>query len=66
MWVGFLISFPIALLIPTKGEIIFISAGGKTIDFIKSDSSINKIPSQSTKLITDFMQDQIEKMKDKK
>lgn len=56
----------IGMLIPTRNEAIFIIAGGKTIDFIKKDSSINRIPEQSTKLITDFMQKQIDNMKSKK
>lgn len=66
VWIICPISILAATLIPTKDEIIFIIAGGKTIDFIKHDSSINKIPAQSTKLITDFMQEQIDKMKSKK
>ena len=54
-----------ALFIPSKNDVIFIIAGGKTIDFIKSDTSINKIPAQTTKLITDYLQEQINKNENK-
>lgn len=55
----FIISFIFATLLPTKNEMIFIYAGGKTMDFIDSDTSINKIPAQTTKIITDYLEKQI-------
>lgn len=58
-----LILLPIAVLIPSKNDVIFIVAGGKTIDFIKNDTSINKIPAQTTKLITDYLDKQLEDKK---
>lgn len=53
-----------AIFIPSKDEVIFIVAGGKTIDFIKNDSSINKIPSQTTKYISEILQKEINKLDD--
>ncbi len=50
----------IACFIPSKDDAVFIIAGGKTMDFVESDSSINKLPAQTTKLITDYLQRQIE------
>jgi hypothetical protein len=61
----FTISLILALFTPSKNDVIFIIAGGKTIDFIKSDTSINKIPAQTTKLITDYLQEQINKNENK-
>lgn len=58
-----LILVPIAILIPSKDDVIFIVAGSKTIDFIKNDTSINKIPAQTTKLITDYLDKQLEENK---
>ena len=57
----FLISISTATVIflPCKDDAIFIIAGGKTMDFIQSDTSINKIPAQTTKLITDYLQEQL-------
>lgn len=49
----------ISIFIPTKNEMIFIYAGGKTMDFIDIDTSINKIPAQTTKIITDYLEKQI-------
>lgn len=54
-----------AIFIPSKDEVIFIVAGGKTIDFIKNDSSINKIPSQTTKYISEILQKEINKLDNK-
>lgn len=61
----FIISLIPTLFIPTKEDVIFIIAGGKTIDFVKSDTSINKIPAQTTKLITDYLDNKIKEFKNK-
>jgi len=62
----FAVSFGISLLgsilIPSKDEVVFIVAGGKTIDFIKNDSSINKLPGQTTKYISEILQKEINKL----
>jgi hypothetical protein len=47
------------LFIPTKEEAVIIFAGGKTIDFIEADSSIQKIPHQTTEIISKFMEKEI-------
>ncbi len=49
----------VSVFIPCKNDIIFIVAGGKTMDFVESDTSINKIPAQTTKLITNYLEQQI-------
>ncbi len=43
------------VFLPTKTDIIVIFAGGKAMDFVQRDSSINKIPAQTTKIITDHL-----------
>lgn len=58
----FLMSFILFILTPTKKDVIFIIAGGKTIDFVQQDSSINKIPGQTTKIISDFLDKKIKEM----
>lgn len=60
MWIGGVIVL-ISLFIPSKNEAILIVAGGKTMDFIQQDSSINKIPSQTTKIISNFLEKQLTK-----
>lgn len=52
----------VLVFLPTRDEAIFIVAGGKTIDFIQQDSSINKIPSQTTKAISVFLDNQIKEL----
>lgn len=53
-------------MMPTKSDMITIIVGAKVIDFAKTDSSIQKIPSQSTKIISDFLQGEIDKVKQTK
>lgn len=53
------------VFVPTKNEAIVIIAGGKTLDFIKQDSSLNKIPSQTTAIISQFLQNEIDTLKSK-
>lgn len=48
--------------IPSKDEAVLIMAGGKTMDFIQQDTSINKIPEQTTKLISDFLGKEINQL----
>lgn len=49
----------ISTILPSKDEVIFIVAGGKTMDFVQSDSSINKIPAQTTQLITKYLDEKL-------
>jgi hypothetical protein len=58
----FIISVFGSVFIPNKNEAIIIIAGAKTIDFIQKDESINKIPSQTTLLISKFLEDNINKL----
>jgi hypothetical protein len=55
----------IRVFIPSRNEIIFIMAGGKTMDYIQSDSSLQKIPYQATKLVSDYMEKSINEIKTK-
>jgi hypothetical protein len=50
------------VLTPDRDEAIFIMAGGKTLDFAAQDSSLQKIPAQTTLIISRFLEGQIEEM----
>jgi hypothetical protein len=50
------------VFVPTQKEAVVIFAGGKTIDFIEADSSIQKIPHQTTEMISKFMENEILEM----
>ncbi len=57
--------FIISVLSPSKNEVIFIVAGSKTLDFIQSDTSLNKIPAQTTAIISQFLNNQIKELEGK-
>ena len=61
---GFLF-ITISCFVPTKEEAILIVAGGKAMNFVESDTSINKIPSQTTALITEYLDKQLKEIKSK-
>jgi hypothetical protein len=60
--ISFLFSLLLNVFIPSQKEATFIIAGGKIIDFIKSDKNANKIPAQTTAITSSFLQKQIDKM----
>lgn len=60
-WMG-IICMLIVTLIPTRAEMIFIVAGGKTMDFVEKDSSIQKIPSQTTKIVSEYLDKKIKEI----
>lgn len=60
------ISSVIACLIPNKNEAILIMAGGKTMDYIQQDSSLSKVPYQTTAIISEYLDKTLKEMKEKK
>lgn len=52
----------VSIFLPTQKEAVLIVAGGKTIDFIQADTSIRKIPEQTTLLISSFFDKQIKEL----
>lgn len=44
------------LFIPTTHEAMFIALGGKTLDYVQADTSLQKIPAQTTKLIESYIE----------
>lgn len=63
-WPIYILSIASLIFVPTQKEAIIIFAGGKTIDFIEQDSSITKIPAQTTSIISMFMEKQIMSLQD--
>jgi len=61
IWLG-LGSLLLLTLLPSKNEAILIIAGGKTMDFIEKDKSINKIPSQTTAIISKYLDETLKEM----
>lgn len=61
-WAGIIATLMLAFM-PTKNDMIIIYAGGKTMDYVEQDSSLSKIPYQATKVISDYLDEQISEMK---
>ena len=59
----FIFSIIIACLIPTKNEMILIYAGGKTMNYVQSDTSLQKIPFQTTSIISEYLDKTLKEMK---
>lgn len=62
----FCLSVIAACLTPTKNEMILIYAGGKTMNYVQSDTSLSKIPYQTTSIISEYLDKSIKELKDKK
>lgn len=63
--IGFLFLL-ISAFIPTKNEVLLIMTGGKALDFVQSDTSLSKIPSQTTSIISQFLEKQLKELKSEK
>jgi Na+/H+ antiporter NhaC len=48
---------------PTKNEAIVILAGGKAMDYIQSDTSLSKVPYQTTSIISEYLDKTLKEMK---
>lgn len=55
-----LISGFFKVFIPNQTQTIAILAGGATLDYAQKDSSLSKIPYQTTQLVTKYLEKQIE------
>lgn len=62
----FVISTACACLVPSRNEAIIILAGGKTMDYIQSDTSLSKLPYQTTSLISTYFDKALKEMKEEK
>lgn len=59
IWVPILF-FVLYILTPNTKEAMLIIAGGKTLDYVQSDTSLQKIPYKATELILKKMEDYID------
>lgn len=59
VWVPILF-FVLYILTPNTKEAMLIIAGGKTMDYVQSDTSLQKIPYKATELILKKMEDYID------
>jgi len=59
IWVPILF-FVLNILTPNTKEAMLIIAGGKTMDYVQSDTALQKIPYKATELILKKMEDYID------
>jgi 4-hydroxybenzoate polyprenyltransferase len=52
----------LATLTPSRKEAVFILVGGKTLEWAASDTSLSKIPSQATAIISEYFDAQLNKL----
>ena len=64
-WTSLIIGI-LLVFTPTKNDMILIYAGGKTMDYVQSDSSLSKIPYQTTTIISEYLDKSINELKEKK
>lgn len=48
--------------IPTTKQMIFIIAGGKTLDYVSKDQSLRKIPGQVTEITTEWLDNKLKEI----
>lgn len=53
------------VFIPTRDDIILIYAGGSAIEYVKSDSSLQKIPYKATELILNKIDEKVKEIEKK-
>lgn len=58
---GFFVLFKV--FIPTQKDVIIIMAGGKTLDYVQSDSNLSKIPYKATAVIVEYLDKQLKDIK---
>jgi len=63
-WTSIIAGF-ILVFMPTKTDIILIYAGGKTMGYVQTDTSLSKIPYQTTAIISKYLDNSIKEMEKK-
>lgn len=61
----FFISITATVFIPTKNDAILIYAGGKAYEYVQKDSSLQKLPFQTTEYLKVVLQNEINEVKKK-
>ena len=64
-WIA-LVTGAFLVFLPSKNDMIMIYAGGKTMDYVQSDTSLSKIPYQTTAIISEYLDKSIKELKESK
>ena len=64
--IPFLILFILLqIALPSKTDLIYIVAGGKTLDFVKTDKSIQEIPGNTTEIVNNVLKLGVKELEEK-
>ena len=64
--IPFLILFILLqIALPSKTDLIYIVAGGKTLDFVKTDKSIQEIPGNTTEIVNNILKLGVKELEEK-
>lgn len=55
----------IQIALPNKTDLIYILAGGKTLDFVKTDKSIQEIPGNTTEIVNNVLKLSVKELEEK-
>lgn len=55
----------IQIALPSKTDLIYILAGGKTLDFVKTDKSIQEIPGNTTEIVNNVLKLSVKELEEK-
>ena len=50
---------------PNKTDLIYILAGGKTLDFVKTNKSIQEIPGNTTEIVNNVLKLGVKELEEK-
>ena len=53
------------IALPSKTDLIYIVAGGKTLDFVKTDKSIQEIPGNTTEIVNNVLKLGVKELEEK-
>lgn len=64
--IPFLILFILLqIALPSKTDLIYIVAGGKTLDFVKTDKFIQEIPGNTTEIVNNVLKLGVKELEEK-
>lgn len=58
------LSGTIRVFIPSRNDMLIIYAGGKTLNYVQADTSLSKLPYQTTAIISGYMDKALRELKE--
>lgn len=61
--ISIILSCFVLVFVPSKNDMILIYAGGKTLNYIEADTSLSKLPYQTTLFISEYLDKAVKEVK---